>query len=503
MHIGIWLLLAAALASAGQTPQNPPEITIQNEPVTYKARVNLVMVPVVVRDRRGRVVGGLTKDDFRLFDKGQPQEISRFTVETMAAPKPASEVTPEEAPASDNPADRALAAAIPDRFIGYIFDDMHLDPGDKALAREAAQRHMDSEMRPTDRVAIFTTSGRNEQDFTSDLNQLHHALSALPPPPIPPRTAAEEDYQTQVPLSVLADAVRRISAMPGQRILVLVSGGFATSAGEYQPLKADIIDLAIRGNVIINSLDARGLFAPQPVPSGNPAADLRRMMNESVPQNILAELASGTGGVYFFNNNDLGEGFHRLVAAPEVYYLLGFQPQNLRLDGSFHALKVTLAAKNEGTVQARLGYFAPRQMEDAETAAHWELQEALFSREEVRDFPVEMHTQFTKGATNTATVTVLAHLDLKYIKFRQADGRNVDTVSVVSGLFDRNGNYVEGQERRIIFHLRPETLERKLESGINVRTTLEVPSGTYWVRLVVRDAEGQTISARNSAVDIP
>jgi hypothetical protein len=222
-------------------------------------------------------------------------------------------------------------------------------------------------------------------------------------------------------------------------------------------------------------------------------------------EDVLAELASGTGGNFFHNNNDLYEGFGRMTALPEVYYMLGFQPQNLKLDGQFHALKVALASKarNDISVQARRGYYAPRHLEDAAELAKREIEEALFSREELHDIPTELHTQFFKSSATSAIVAVLAHLDLKHIRFRKADGRNVDTVTVVSGLFDRNGNYVKGVSKTIEFHLKEQTLESRLEQGITVRNSIEVKPGAYIVRLVVRDGEGQTMAAANGSVEIP
>ena len=176
-------------------------------------------------------------------------------------------------------------------------------------------------------------------------------------------------------------------------------------------------------------------------------------------EDVLAELAAGTGGRYFHNNNDLHEGFRQLATLPEFYYLLGFQPQNLKLDGSFHAIKVTLASKADYALQARHGYYAPRRLEGASEIAKREIQEALFSREEMHDIPVELHTQFSRtGRRQSATLAVLAHLDLKRLHFKKADGRNVDRLTVVSALFDRNGNYVTGLTKTIEFHLKDETI---------------------------------------------
>src|SRR5208283_47781 len=102
-----------------------------------------------------------------------------------------------------------------------------------------------------------------------------------------------------------------------------------------------------------------------------------------------------------------------------------------------------------------------------------------------------------------ANVAVLAHLDLKRIKFRKADGRNIDDLTVVAGLFDRNGKFVAGLTKKIEFHLLDQTLQKRLAQGITVRSNFDVKPGTYMVRLVVRDAEGQQMAAQNGSVFIP
>ena len=72
----------------------------------------------------------------------------------------------------------------------------------------------------------------------------------------------------------------------------------------------------------------------------------------------------------------------------------------------------------------------------------------------------------------------------------------------MSALFNRNGNFVEGIEKTVTMKLKDETLERKLGSGITLKTSFDVKPGSYLVRLVVRDAEGQMMSAENGTVEI-
>jgi hypothetical protein len=277
--------------------------------------------------------------------------------------------------------------------------------------------------------------------------------------------------------------------------------------------KTEIMDRAIRANVIINSLNARGLYtiipggdASQPSPISSTAVTMKIPFASAIAladEETLADLAEGTGGTYFRNSNDLVEGFKRVAARPEYVYVLGFSPQNLKLDGRFHAVKVVVKESGKVSLQARRGYYAPRQLTDPAETAKQEIEDALFSREELRDIPIEMHTQFFKPTERTARLAVLVRVDVKHIRFRKADGRNRNDLTVASGLFDRNGNLIAGNQKVLEMRLRDETLAKGLGSGITIKTSFDVKPGTYLVRLVVRDAEGQLMAATNGAVEIP
>ncbi len=556
----------AAVAQTAPPPQAPAkntaEMATHDEPALFKARVNLVIVPVVVRDRKGIAVGNLKQEDFQLFDKGKPQYIARFSMEKAAGRLgKAGGATP--VPGPDKPSEEKPAADLPDRFIAYLFDDVHMKFGDLAHSRDAAGRHIDIALRSTDRAAIYTTSGQTIQDFTDDRTQLHEALAKLRMRPVTgqglsrcpnmtyymadlivnkndptvldaaardamacanlpdmnsakqmaQQTAQQElnlgDHETRLAMGVIKELVRRMAAMPGQRSIILVSCGFVTLP-EHSMEKTEIMDRAIRASVLINSLDARGLYTDTPdiARQGTNFVTeriLQQMERETnrAQSDVMAELAAGTGATFFQNNNDLDAGFARLATAPEYYYLLAFSPQNLKMDGSFHTLKVTLKNVKDVNVGARTGYYAPRHLENAIETAKREIEEALFSREEMSDIPVELHTQFFKSSADAARVSLVVKVDAKRLKFRKEEDRNCNELTVVAGLFDRNGVYVTGNQKKIEMRLKDETVEKRLDGGLTIRSSFDVKPGTYSVRLVVRDFEGQLMSAQNGAVEIP
>jgi hypothetical protein len=316
------------------------------------------------------------------------------------------------------------------------------------------------------------------------------------------------DHESRISLGVLKDVVRHISRMPGQRTVVLVSPGFIAPQMEFDYM--DIIDRAVRSQVVINPLDARGLYVLLPFGdisySGTSAPPPAKAFIEtaaaSANDDLLAVLSDSTGGVFFHNNNDFDEGFRRVAQSPDYSYVLGFTPQNLKLDGSFHTLKLTLKNPQKFTLQARRGYYAPKNFADPNEQAKQEIEDAMYSQDELHSLPVKLHTQFFKVSEDDAKLVVLAHVDVRQLHFKKVEGRNDNVLTCVSAVFNRNGNFIQGTQKIVTMHLKDDTLEHKLASGLTLKTSFDVKPGSYLVRLVVRDSEAKLISAENGTVEI-
>jgi VWFA-related protein len=559
--------------------QARPEVLSHEAPATFSSRINLVTVPVVVRDRDGRPVGNLRQEDFQLFDKGKAQIITKFSIETSgaAAAREPSASAPQQASAPAEP----LKPVLPSRYVAYFFDDIHTTPGDLLQGRQAANRQIGNTLDPNTRAGIFTTSGRTTQDFTGDVEKLHAAINRIQPwePGLNPhedcpaisyyaadylidkslslspglsdtmvmsrmgvdpllnaviqeaegclhitdmgqvlpqvRTAAQlalsyGKNETFTGLSTLKDLIRSISSLPGNRSIVMVSPGFIL-ADEQRVFENDIFEKAIHAGVTINTLDVRGMATNPGMNAedrGHQGASIAVLMQAdnaaaSQAQDLLAELAAGTGGTFFHNDNALAEGLDELAARPEYVYVLGFSPDNLKFDGSYHGLKVTLKNGAGLKVAARRGYWAPNHSISPAEQAKEEIEDAVFSREELLDIPVTVRTEFFKPSEFKAELTVETRIDLKGLKFRKADDRNRDTLTVVTGLFDQNGRYVKGTERTLDMQLRDQTLDAGKNSGLTLKESFDLPPGRYVVRVVVRDTEGRSMAAQNEGVEIP
>jgi VWFA-related protein len=563
----------AASTTAQQTsvPSTESEISTYESDTALKVRVNLVLLRVVVRDSAGNPVGSLRKEDFQLVDNGKPQNISTFAVETPelhamtpGAPEAAKETSaPADGAAQTTPATPGVA--FPQRFVALVFDDVHLLLQDSLAVRNAATR-LSGALSPSDRVAIYTTSGQVTQDFTNDHETVQKTLVGIVPRPgrgegvhecpdldyyqadlienkrdLQALKAAAEEAKTNCGLGTgdvqvaarrvlsiadadtldvyrgLESAVRHLANMPGQRVMVLVSPGFILGE-QVQPGIWDVIDRAMRSGIVINTIDARGLYAADPLgdiaaPPQQPPDRMQvdwqgpqstyRVQAQLEQGTVLRGVAASTGGTYFHNRNDLDAGIRQALAAPAVSYLLGFSPQNLKIDGRFHSLKVSLANGQKYKIQARNGYFAPKTIADPKEMAKQEVMEALFSQDEILDLPVELKTQFFKVDAASARLTVFTHLGLKGVHFRKLDGRNNNNLTIATAIFNENGQFVTGEMKEMALRLKDATFEHLNQSGFTIKIGFDVKPGTYIVRTVVRGAEGPQLTARNGTAVVP
>src|ERR1700751_4654174 len=537
------------------------EMNTRDSSTPFSVRVNLVPIRVVVRDAHGHAVPNLHQEDFRVFEDRKLQLISHFSVETPpATPHSLSETS------SPHPADSEKEPAPlvrPARFVALLFDDVHLPFGELARIRNIVNDYVKGSFQLSDRFAVFTISGQSQTDFTDDRAKLHEALLGVQPRPVTAGSATgvgdcpsinyfqadliinqhdlqaitvatndalacefnndqrflnaaqgaaqgmalhiltTADVQTQYSFQRLKEIVRRMTAVSGQRLIVLMSPGFLIPNREYD--LSEVIDNAARLNVTISTLDARGLYTVDALPdvSAQPTGDptlsgfhtYYRLQQESRQSDVLWSVANGTGGQAFANSNDLTAVFRRLVAAPETSYLIGFVPQNLKYDGRFHSLKVGVTSQEKYAIQAGPGFYAPKRMETPADAVKQEIEEAVLSQEEQHGLPIQLHTQYYKVDATDAKLAILTHVDIGRIRFEKLDGRNKNDLTIVAALFDRNGNFVTATEKVLEMRLRDTTLERLSHTGVTVKTSFDVKPGAYLVRLVVLDSRASQLAA--------
>lgn len=404
-------------AQTGDTQQNPAP--------TIRLEANRVLVPVIVRDKAGHLVTGLTKDDFQVLDEGKPHAISALTV--LQHTSAAASATPQ--PGTAQP-----AQPHPQRFVVFLVDDLHMEFSDLKNLQKAATGVLKDSLDPSDFATVVSLSGKTSTSLTRDRAKLlagfngiqiqrrfQHSNTDCPNISYYQAVKIERDRMADSPefqdamaqaagcnlgideqqvenvvrlavRQVLATArhdvfssyatiwsvIHTMSTLPGERRLILISPGFLSIEPEAFAAESRVVNMALESNVTISALDARGLFVSQvgsneQVLWSNARGDTRGQQNDIFTSELfqasssMAALSAGTGGTFFQNSNDLQKGFRELTEIPETEYVLELAPDGLKKDGTFHSLKVKVH-REDVTVQARRGYVVPKPEKSRNTA---------------------------------------------------------------------------------------------------------------------------------------
>jgi len=350
-----------------------------------------------------------------------------------------------------------------------------------------------------------------------------------------------------------AKVIDVMTQAPGVRTVILVSPGFLSQS---EQLALDrIIDRALRSQVVINSLDPKGLAVLMregdasrsgmvlPDPKATQARHNLDAARELVGGDVLGELAYGTGGGFVHDSNDLKAGFEELAGHP-AEYTLGFAPTDLKLDGKFHALKVALAEKQKGySIQARKGYFAvaeapiavaaqpkspgegapeprsraatqpvaaqPPAMQpkaaDLDAQEQAQIQNALRSKTDSTGLAVGLEASPSEGGGEgeTRALAVTVHLDVRPLPLRKDGGHSLDTLTFAVAVFDASDNLVEVKQRHAKVNLPDDQLPEFLDDGVDVNMMFEVKPGNYRLRVLVIESNEHRMAAFSRAVVVP
>jgi len=325
------------------------------------------------------------------------------------------------------------------------------------------------------------------------------------------------DLQAHTSLYTLQEMIRRVALLPGQREIVLVTPGFLPLS--FRTMLEDAADLALRSNVVIGALDPRGLVNTMQMADAGAQqfnieidADQRQEtgvrlnyaeMRDAAAWDVPGELAFATGGEAIRNTNDLATGLSIVTAPPAVYYTLAYSPTDLKPDGKFHTLKVKLANEHGLVLDARKGYFAPRQVLSVQEQIDAQIKEAAYAAGETMELPVRLQTQFFKNKQGAAALTLIARVDARGLDFRQQGATDTNHLRFVALVFDVNGNYVAGQQKDLDVIVPEANLAELRTQGLTMRTDFTLAPGPYMVRQVVRDSEGGHLSALSRTIVVP
>ena len=320
---------------------------------------------------------------------------------------------------------------------------------------------------------------------------------------------------SETTLETIQGVLHYLAKTPGDRVLVLASPGFFTSSLNTQV--DTIVDEALRAGIVINALDAKGLYTEDPThgrmlnesQAGRPASVMQaRHEGESFAPDLMsltgamADFALGTGGSFFHDRNDLTAGYYSLAATPETEYLIGFEPEKSKLNGTFHRLKVQVNTPGTFDVQARPGYFTPTKQVSVEPTLDEKIDAEVRGSEERSDFPVSVSEKPGTASNGGREISVETRIDIQKLPFQRQKDQYVDKLRIVAALFDAQGRMIAGKEAQMELALKQESFERFSKSGINGVMSVEAPPGAYRLRVVAQEAIQGQMSAISQNVQI-
>ena len=323
--------------------------------------------------------------------------------------------------------------------------------------------------------------------------------------------AYENKLSVQATLMALEGLVQRMAETRGQRTIAMISDGFFDGGLQYR--MDDLVDRAMRANVVVNTLDARGVWV------GSNGGNVREMEfryspsvqllvnqitdeSKTVESGPLGEVAEATGGVFIHNTNDMEDGLAQISELNVPSYLLGFSPGHVKPDGRFHRLQVKLTAAPHYTVEARRGYFAPQKSGADHNTTLERMEEAAFSEGNLDGFPLQLVTKIDSAGEGGSLLHVVVDVDMRQAQFLKQGGQNVDEAEVLVFVF-KNGQYVESRRQSIKLRLSDKELEDLRRSGGEADVQFTLKPGDYVVRAVLGDSNSTQLGAASKNVTIP
>jgi VWFA-related protein len=523
----------------------------------FRTGRDIISVDVIVRDRSGAVVRGLTAADFEIREDGRPQEISTFSFEEIAVKAQAAPIEspellagvearlreektaappPAAAPAAEAPTPMTSDALAGHRLITLLFDISSMQPDDVQRAVDSAKKYVNEKMSAADLVAVVTVGSMLTvlTDFTPDRTKVDTALSTLAftdgtateaPAAATAATdeqaaAATESAETEVSeldvfnndirLRALKALAEALSPIEQKKAIIYFSAGMQRSGQDNQVELRAAINAAVRAHVAFYPIDTRGLQAVVPggdatQASGRGAAMFsgRGMQQQfarlASSQDTLTSLAADTGGRAFTDSNDFGEAFDRVQRDMSAYYLLGYSTNNTTKDGQFRRIQVRV--KRDGMrVEARAGYFAERDFtHTSRTDRESQLQEQMFAAVSATDLPVLVTGAYFRLAADKYYVPVSMIVPGAAVPV----AGDKDKVSLdVLGLVRDERGFPVGRFRETL-QLPSGTGKTLAGSQVLYQSGVTLPPGRFSVKVVVRENTNGTMGTFEAPITVP
>jgi VWFA-related protein len=518
----------------------------QTAPV-FRSTVNLVLVDVVVRDRKGAAVSGLKSDDFQVLEDGKPQQVRTFAFEEIsrtarpiaAVTALAAAATPTNATAPAAPVPLTSEDAAGHRLLTLLFDTSSMQPEDVQKAADAAIKWVDREMSPADLVAVAAIGSSLQilSDFSSDKDRVHAALQAFSAADgtafaaVDASTTATDQaaagqasdstavdvsaqeldtFNNDVRLRALKTLAEALSPIQQKKAILYFSAGMQRNGTDNQVELRAAVNAAVRANVAIYPVDARGLQAVVPGGSARQgsrgglgaftgSAVANQFSTLAAQQETLTTLAADTGGKAFLDSNDFGEAFGQVTKDISSYYILGYASTNGDRDGRYRRITVRLRGRPDMKIEAREGYYADRDfVHTAKGDRETQLQEQLSMQIPATDIPMFVTAGWFRLASDRYYVPISVAVPGSAVP--PAGGQDKLTLDVAGFIRDER-NVPVGRIRDTMTV--PPAAGGLAARQVLYQTGVALPPGRFSLKIVVRENSTGQMGSFESRIVVP
>jgi VWFA-related protein len=292
-------LVGATLCLSAQTTPAAPD----DGPATFTADTRLVLLPISVADKNGKLITNLPREAFKVFENGAEQPIKLFKR--------------EDVPIS----------------LGIIIDNSG-SMRDKRAKVETASLDLVKASNPRDEVFVvnFNDEAYLDQPFTNDIKKLEEGVA---------RIDSRGGTAMRDAISMSIDYLKEKGKKDKKVLLVVTDGNDTASSGTLEKL----IDKARDGGVLIYAI---GLLNEEE----------RREAHKA--KRALDAITKESGGLSFYPKDVTEVDRIALQVAQDIrnQYTIAYSPSIQALDGSFRQIKVTVNGPGHPTVRTRTGYYA-------------------------------------------------------------------------------------------------------------------------------------------------
>ena len=522
----------------------------QQQPV-FRSSTRLVVQTVSVKDRDGNVIEGLTAKDFIVTEDGEPQDIAFVEFQRIDTTG-----TAPEAPIARTASDPAAPVAIPDvpppvqtgiaapapgdarfrnrRLLILYFDLTAMPPADQMRAYDAALKYVAGQMHPADLIAIMTFAGgavRVKQDFTDDRAKLRGVIDLLiygkdedgdgiRDPEVEGTEFGQNDaefnvFSTDRQLAALQTAVTMLRPFPEQKSLIYFASNLRLNGTDNNAQLRATTNAAIRANVAIFPVDARGLVATAPLgdatrqsPGGagmfSGALAQAALSRFQRSQDTLYSLAKDTGGRAMFDYNDLSLGIVQAAAAQSSYYIIGYYSTHTAADGKFRRVRVTLAGSLQAELSYRPGYYADKEFARLSGAERErQLEEALMLENPITDITIALELNYFQLNRAEYFVPLAVKMPGSELALARRRGAQRMTLDIIAEVKDDYGITQQNMRDKLDIRLTDQDAAQLVTQPIQYETGFTLLPGKYVIKFLARDAESGRIGTYQTSFTIP